>query len=50
MCPHAHIRSRGAGFAQPARSAGAKRCFANSPPNPPTGAEASLGAALRETF
>jgi len=48
MNPHAHVRSRRAGFAQPARLAGSARCAERSLPNPPKGATASLGAALQE--
>jgi len=48
MDPHAHIRSRSAGFAQPARYAGAERCSANSLLHPPEGAHAAFGAALQE--
>lgn len=48
MSPHAHIRSRSAGFAQPARFAGAKRCFAKPLLHPPEGAHASLGTVQRE--
>lgn len=48
MYPHAHLRSRSAGFAQPARSAGAKRCFAKPLLRPPEGAHAPHGAALQE--
>jgi hypothetical protein len=57
MYPHAHtiaskagasIRSRSAGFAQPARCAGAERCSAKPLLNPPGGAQTSFGAALQE--
>jgi 6-phosphogluconolactonase len=37
--PSRSLHSRGAGFAQPARSAGAEQCSANSPLHPPEGAQ-----------
>ena len=39
--------SRRAGFAQPARVAGAELCSANAPRHPPEGASQFLGTALR---
>ena len=56
MYPHAHtiaskagasIRSRSAGFAQPARCAGAERCSAKPLLHPPEGALSALRAAGR---
>jgi hypothetical protein len=48
MSPHALIRSRSAGFTQPARYAGAERCSAKPLLHPPEGALASFGAARQE--
>jgi hypothetical protein len=48
MRPPRSLCSGSAGFTQPARFAGAKQSFANSPLHPPEGAQAPLGAARRE--
>ena len=49
MNPHAHFRSRSAGFAQLARCAGAERCSAKPLLHPPKGVHAASGAP-REYF